>query len=107
MINSCTSIKNIELPKYDSRCAAILRTVINNLKEKENESRSASYLWSKVWKSGLCFETKDVRKLSAPNQIQDQSRTASIVGAFESIGESITSRNKIFALRKVMFGAFC
>ena len=34
-------IQNIELPKDDSRCAHILRTVINNLKEKENESRSA------------------------------------------------------------------
>ena len=29
------SIKNIELPKDDARCASILRTVIRNLKEKE------------------------------------------------------------------------
>ena len=38
------SIKNIELPKDDSRCASILRTVIRNLNEKEkvNESRTAS-----------------------------------------------------------------
>ena len=37
-------IKNIELPKDDSRCASILRTVIRNLNEKEkvNESRTAS-----------------------------------------------------------------
>ena len=29
------SIKNLELPKDDSRCAAILRTVIKNLNQKE------------------------------------------------------------------------
>ena len=41
MLNSIQNKnENIELPKDDSRCAHILRTVIRNLKEKEKEKGS-------------------------------------------------------------------
>jgi hypothetical protein len=36
------SIKNIELPKDDSRCASILRMVLDNLKEKERSASSSN-----------------------------------------------------------------
>ena len=98
-----TTIKNIELPKDDSRCAAILRTVIRNLKAQGQgqgmDSRAASIISS----AGGETETNQVYALrqkmfsSYLPSTKTDSRTASIVA------EPI--RNKIFALRKVMFGS--
>ncbi len=110
MINTCTSIKNIELPKDDARCASILRTVIRNLKaqDKGMDSRAASII-----SAGGETETNQVYALRQkmfgsylPNtRAGNQSRAASIVGEVERT-EPISSRNKIFELRKVLFGRY-
>ena len=76
-------IKNIELPKDDSRCASILRTVIKNLKEKEkvreNDSRSASS--SQGYANQVYALRQKMFGSYAPNtRTGNQSRTASIVG---------------------------
>ena len=92
MIND---IKSIELPKDDSRCASILRTVIRNL--KENESRSASSSGQRYGNQVYALRQKMFGNY-LPKSNSSQSRTASIVA------EPISSRNKIFELRRVMFG---
>jgi hypothetical protein len=103
------SIKNIELPKDDSRCAHILRTVIRNLKEKEKE-RSASIssssnqgypnqvyaLRQKMFGSYLPYPTKNT-----------ESRTASSIHlSLSDTVPNVHGPNKVYELRKVMFGRY-
>ena len=105
------SIKNIELPKDDSRCASILRTVINNLKEKEkekvNESRTASSSSQGYANHVYALRQKMfgsyLPKPSSKNV--SQSRTASIIHLSDSV-PNMHGPNKVYELRKVMFGRY-
>lgn len=97
-------IKNLELPKDDSRCAHILRTVIRNLKEKENESRSASSS-SQVYPNQVyALRQKMFGVLPTKNT---ESRTASSMSV--SISDTVPNvhgPNKVYELRKVMLGRY-
>lgn len=104
------SIKNLELPKDDSRCAAILRTVIKNLnqKEKVNESRAPSsssqgYANQVYALRQKMFGSYLPTKPSSKNI--SQSRTASIKSISDTV-PNVHGPNKVYELRKVMFGRY-
>ena len=105
-------IKNIELPKDDSRCVSIIRTVLDNLKEKErqkeSESRSASS--SPYSSQRYINEVYALRQkmfglyLPYPHPLtKTESRSASVIS--DTI-PNVQGPNKIYELRKVMFGRY-
>jgi hypothetical protein len=99
------SIKNIELPKDDSRCASILRTVIRNLKAEGMDSRAASIIsansqTNKVYALRQKMFGNYLPKPSSNNI--SQSRTASSISISDTV-PNVKGPNKVYELRKVMF----
>jgi hypothetical protein len=103
------SIKNLEIPKDDSRCAHILRTVIRNLKEREreNESRSASSSSSNQGYPNQVYALRQKmfeRYLPYPST-KTESRSAASTVTSNPISTA-QGPNKSYELRKVLFGRY-
>ena len=80
MMNSI-EIKNIELPKDDSRCAHILRTVIRNLKTqgKEMDSRAASIISANGETNQIYALKQKMLRGYLPSTTNTESRSASVI----------------------------
>ena len=103
-------IKNIELPKDDSRCASILRMVISNLneneKQRENESESRSAASSQEYGSQVYALRQKMFGSYQPYpypSTKTESRSASVISNPISAGQG---PNRVYEVRKVMFGSY-
>ena len=99
------SIKDLELPKDDSRCASILRTVIRNLKEKEKEKEnersasSSSSISQECPNEVYALRQKMLGGYLPYTSIKTESRSASTIS-------NVRGPNQVYELRKVLFGSY-
>ena len=103
-------IKNIELPKDDSRCASILRMVIRNLneneKQKAKESEHRSVASSQEYGNQVYALRQKMFGKYLPYPYpsnKTESRSASVISNPISAGQG---PNKVFELRRVMSGRY-